>query len=110
MAMTSNLLCEPKEGEIAHNAVSKTFVSNPGLVDWALFMTQFSMPTAAKMVEATEKWGNTCKKNETAFNVVSTLAKQTFHLVTATTTDVQPFCRQWILNYLCSILSKSHLR
>ncbi|EHL03820.1 putative Sterigmatocystin 8-O-methyltransferase [Glarea lozoyensis 74030] len=57
-------------GEIAHNAVSKTFVGNPGLVDWALFMTQFSMPTAAKMVEATEKWGSTSKKNETAFNLV----------------------------------------
>ncbi|EPE30001.1 S-adenosyl-L-methionine-dependent methyltransferase [Glarea lozoyensis ATCC 20868] len=69
MAMTSNLLCEPKVGEIAHNAVSKTFVGNPGLVDWALFMTQFSMPTAAKMVEATEKWGSTSKKNETAFNL-----------------------------------------
>ncbi len=74
MAMTRNLLCEPKPGEVAHNAVSKTFVSNPGLVDWALFMTEFSMPTAAKLVEATEKWGNTSKKNETAFNVVSASA------------------------------------
>ncbi|KAI4166339.1 MAG: hypothetical protein LQ342_000229 [Letrouitia transgressa] len=69
MAMTSNFLCEPKLGEISHNAVSAQFVTNPGMSDWALFMTQFSMPTAAKMVEASEKWGTTEKKNETAVNI-----------------------------------------
>ncbi|KAL8740131.1 MAG: hypothetical protein Q9190_007137 [Brigantiaea leucoxantha] len=69
MAMTSNFLCEPELDKIAHNAVSSQFVTNPGLLDWALFMTQFSMPTAAKMVEATERWGATEKKNETAVNI-----------------------------------------
>ncbi len=69
MAMTSNFLCEPVLGELAHNAVSALFVTNPALLDWAMFMTQFSMPAAAKLVEATEKWGTTSAKNQTAVNV-----------------------------------------
>ncbi|KAI9867331.1 MAG: hypothetical protein M1830_005839, partial [Pleopsidium flavum] len=69
MAMTSNFLCEPKLGELAHNAVSALFVTNPALLDWAMFMTQFSMPVAAKLVEATEKWGTTEQKNQTAVNI-----------------------------------------
>jgi len=71
MAITSNFLCEPIPDNVAHNAVSALFVNNPRLVDWARFMTQFSMPTAAAFVEATEKWGVTDKKNETAFNVAT---------------------------------------
>ncbi|KAL3420845.1 hypothetical protein PVAG01_07290 [Phlyctema vagabunda] len=69
MAMTSNFLSESKPGEVAHNAVSRTFVTNSALVDWALFVTQSSMPAAAKFVEATEKWGSMSKKNETAVNI-----------------------------------------
>ena len=71
MAITSNFLCEPIADNVAHNAVSTVFVTKPGLVDWAKFMTQFSMPAAAAFVEAIEKWGVTDKKNETAFNVAT---------------------------------------
>jgi 6-hydroxytryprostatin B O-methyltransferase len=71
MAITSNFLCEPTPDNVAHNAVSATFVTSPSLVGWAKFMTEFSMPTAASFVEATEKWGVTDKKNETAFNVAT---------------------------------------
>lgn len=71
MAITSNFLCEPVPDNVAHNAVSALFVSNPGFVDWAKFMTQYSMPAAAAFVEATEKWGVTVEKNQTAFNVAT---------------------------------------
>ena len=69
MTMTSNFLREPTPGELAHNATSSLFVNNPTLVDWALFMAEASAPTAAKLVEATEKWGATEEKNQTAFNI-----------------------------------------
>ena len=71
MAITSNFLSEPMPGNVAHNAVSALFVSNPRLVDWAKFMTDFSMPAAAAFVEATEKWGVTDQKNQTAFNIAN---------------------------------------
>lgn len=71
MAITSNFLCEPIPDNVAHNAVSALFVTNPRLLDWAKFMTQFSMPAAAAFVEATEKWGVTDQKNQTAFNVAT---------------------------------------
>ncbi|KAL2061151.1 hypothetical protein VTL71DRAFT_7424 [Oculimacula yallundae] len=107
MAMTSNLLCEPKEGEVAHNVVSRTFVSNPGLVDWALFMTQFSMPTAAKMVEATEKWGDTSKKNETAFNIAMDTELPLFDFV-----KKSPEMTKQFAGYMRNVQSseKTHIR
>ena len=71
MAITSNLLCEPVPGRVAHNAVSALFVTSPLLLDWSKFMTQFSMPAASAMLEATEKWGVTVAKNETAFNIAT---------------------------------------
>ena len=71
MAITSNFLCEPIPNYVAHNAVSTLFGSNSRLVDWLKFMTQFSMPAAAAFVEATEKWGVSDKKNQTAFNIAT---------------------------------------
>ena len=34
-------------------------------------MTQFSMPAAAAFAKATEKWGVTNKKDQTAFNIAT---------------------------------------
>ena len=69
MAFTFNFLAEPIPGHIAHSGVSAAFISNPTLMDWALFMTSASAMTATKMVEATEKYGSTVSKAETAFNI-----------------------------------------
>ena len=69
MAMTSNFLCEPKPDRLAHNPTSSVFASNSGHIDWALLLTELSAPTAAKMVEVTEKFGDSKEKNETAFNI-----------------------------------------
>ncbi|KZF26356.1 S-adenosyl-L-methionine-dependent methyltransferase [Xylona heveae TC161] len=69
MAMTSNFLCEPVAGELAHNANSALLVTNPKFLDWALFMTESSAPTASKMVEATDRWGETSAKEQTAYNI-----------------------------------------
>lgn len=69
MAMTSNLLCESSPGHIAHNPVSTLFVNDSRCIDWITFITRFSAPTAAAFSEATQRWGLTDRKNETAFNV-----------------------------------------
>ncbi|TAQ84671.1 hypothetical protein B7494_g7015 [Chlorociboria aeruginascens] len=70
MAMLSNFLVEPIPGEIAHNATSTLLVTNPGLLDWALYLAEVSVPSASRIAEATERWGATEKKNETPFNIV----------------------------------------
>ena len=71
MAITSSFLCEPKPDNVSHNAVSTLFATTPSVIDWVKFMTEFSMPAAAAFVEATEKYGETAKKNETAFNIAT---------------------------------------
>ncbi|KAL9613425.1 MAG: hypothetical protein Q9167_002023 [Letrouitia subvulpina] len=69
MAMTGNFLSEPVLDQVAHNTTSGIFVTNPSINGWALFMAEYSCPGALSMVRATEKYGATDKKNETAFNI-----------------------------------------
>ena len=69
MAMTSNLFSEPEPGEVSHTATSALLVKNQGLHDWAVYMTNTTTPMANKLVEATEKWPEAARKNETAYNV-----------------------------------------
>lgn len=69
MAMTGNFLSEPVPDQVAHNTTSGIFVTNPSINGWALFMAENSCPGALAMVRATEKYGATDKKNETAFNI-----------------------------------------
>lgn len=69
MAMTGGLLCEPVPDHLAHSRISAKFVAEPEFLDWATFMTKYSAPTAAGFTEATERWGDTAEKNQTAYNV-----------------------------------------
>ncbi|KAJ3536842.1 hypothetical protein NM208_g6551 [Fusarium decemcellulare] len=69
MAMTSSILAEPTPGQVAHTASSAMFVKFPNMRDWAGYMFNASVPTAAAMVRATEKWPGSVKKTETAYNI-----------------------------------------
>jgi 6-hydroxytryprostatin B O-methyltransferase len=69
MAMTSNLFFEPKPNHIAHTATSALLVTNESLRDWAVFMSETTVPAASKLVEASERWPDSVQKNETAYNV-----------------------------------------
>lgn len=69
MAMTSNLFCEPAVNSIAHSATSALLVTNPSFHDWAVFMSEASVPAAGKLVEASEKWPGSVEKNQTAYNI-----------------------------------------
>nr|ANM86343.1 putative sterigmatocystin 8-O-methyltransferase [Cladonia uncialis subsp. uncialis]AUW31211.1 putative O-methyltransferase [Cladonia uncialis subsp. uncialis] len=69
MAMTRNFLREPSSGQVAHSSISAAFIKNPSLNDWALFMTSTSAMMASQTVEATERYGVTESKTQTAYNV-----------------------------------------
>lgn len=82
MTMTSGCLCEPQQGEVAHNAVSRRFVTHPANLGWVRFMTDFYLPVSSSMAEATEKWGDSEKKNETAANFAMKTPLTTFDFIT----------------------------
>ncbi|RPA88298.1 putative O-methyltransferase [Ascobolus immersus RN42] len=67
MAMTAGLFCEPYPNCIAHTATSYHLATNEAFQDWALWMAETTAPTAFKHVEATEKWGDTKEKHQTAY-------------------------------------------
>ncbi|KAM0543069.1 hypothetical protein ACHAPJ_012518 [Fusarium lateritium] len=69
MAMTAHVLTEPSPGYIAHTSSSAIFLRLPNMRDWAGYMFGASIPTAAAMVRATEKWPGSVKKTETAYNI-----------------------------------------
>ena len=69
MAITGGVLSEPQPDFLMHSRISAQLVSKPGLFDWAVFMTRFSAPTAARFTEATQRWGETAEKHQTAYNL-----------------------------------------
>lgn len=69
MAMLHGFLREPWAGELAHTAKSALLVTNPAMLDWALFMAESTSKGAAHLVDATEKYGASESKTETAFNI-----------------------------------------
>lgn len=82
MAMTTNLLREPIHGEVAHSSTSAAFVMDPSLRDWALFTMSNVAMIASYTVEATEKYGDTESKTQTAFNVWKNSDQPFFDYVT----------------------------
>lgn len=69
MAMTGGILAEDESQRVKHSRISAQLVTEPGLLDWALFMTRYSAPTALAFTKATERWGDTKEHNRTAYNV-----------------------------------------
>ncbi|KAJ5151389.1 uncharacterized protein N7482_010641 [Penicillium canariense] len=82
MAITSGCLCETQPGEVAHNAISRQFVTLPAYLGWVRFMTDFYMPVSAQMAEATEKWGVSDQPNETAVNLAMNTPLSAFAFIT----------------------------
>ena len=69
MASTSGFLAEPQTGMVSHSAASSLLAKDQSFMDWALWLTEYSVPTAFKTVEATKKWGETQAKDQTAFSL-----------------------------------------
>lgn len=81
MAMTTGLLREPIPGEVAHSSTSAAVIMDSSLRDWVLFGTSNLSMVASYTVEATEKYGDTESKTQTAFNVWKNTDKPFFDYV-----------------------------
>jgi 6-hydroxytryprostatin B O-methyltransferase len=71
MAILINFFYEPEPGKLAHNWNSIAFAQSTNLSELGRFLTDVSAPMATKMVEATEKWGETDDITHTAYNIVN---------------------------------------
>ena len=69
MAVVNGFLEEPAPGHIAHSRLSGLLLRDDNFLNWARWMLNYSIPTAYKLADATEKWGETDAKNETAFQL-----------------------------------------
>ena len=69
MAMTANFLCETKDGRLAHNALSAVFVEDDSMATWLSYSLHHAVPFMRAFTQATEKWPNPTKANETAYNL-----------------------------------------
>lgn len=69
MAITSGFLAEPKPGIVQHSRFSALLAKDQSFMDWARFLTDYSVPSAYQFPEATQRWGNTEAKDETAFSI-----------------------------------------
>lgn len=83
MAMASNFLCEPEPGMVAHNAISRAFTASNSFAGWHKFMTGYYMPCAASSIAATEKWGETTHKQQTASNIAMNTPLSAFDFITS---------------------------
>ena len=77
MAMTSSVLFEPRPNMVAHSHLSKKLVEDTGLMSWAVYVANISAPTAAKMVEQTER-SITSAKKQTAYGIAMGTDLSTF--------------------------------
>lgn len=69
MSIIHGLLCEPTPEMVGHNRNSALLVMDQSFMDWARFLTNSTVPTAYKFPEATQRWGQTVAKDQTAFNL-----------------------------------------
>lgn len=69
MTATAGFLCEPLPGRIAHSPLSAPFVTKPSLLDAAMFLSETAAPAALQMAMATQRFGNSQRPNESAYNV-----------------------------------------
>ena len=69
MAITASFLRSPSPNHLAHTRLSTAFAADPALRDWLLYLASASAPTALKLTEATERWGETKKPEETAYSL-----------------------------------------
>lgn len=68
-AATNRIFDEPSPDHVIHTARSALLIHNPNLWDMVGHMTEDAFPSAAKAVEAMEKYPRSEKTNETAFNI-----------------------------------------
>lgn len=69
MAMTANFLCETKDGRLAHNSLSAVFAEDASMATWLSYLLHRSVPCMRAFTQATERWPDPTKGNETAYSL-----------------------------------------
>lgn len=69
LAMTNGMFAETTPDTVEHTSFSIFFAKNPDQVAANLFSFEVTIPTAMKMVAATERWPDSVEKNQTAHNI-----------------------------------------
>ena len=69
MVATAGFLQEPSDHHVAHTALSAPFVTHPGLLDAATFLSSTAAPAALKMSAATRLYPGSQRPDETAYNL-----------------------------------------
>ena len=69
MAMTVNFLFETEDGKLAHSPLSAIFVEDANMETWLSYLINRSVPCMRAFTQATRKWPDPSKGNETAYNL-----------------------------------------
>ncbi|KAM0304941.1 hypothetical protein ACHAO8_011332 [Botrytis cinerea] len=67
LAMTYHVFTEPREGVVAHTAVSRVLVDNKFAAAWLGHVLENVWPTLPHILEASERWPGSGEPNETAY-------------------------------------------
>lgn len=65
LAITQGIFCEPQEGIVRHNAVSRLLAEDEALHDWVGASTDDLWQAAAQTCNAITKWPGSQEPNET---------------------------------------------
>jgi hypothetical protein len=66
-AMTRRIFKEPREGFVAHTAISRVLVDDPPLKDWVDMFSDDFFPGGANVVRAMQKYPGSQESSETAY-------------------------------------------
>ncbi len=69
MTATAGFLNEPQPHQVAHTALSASFVDRPSLLDAAMFLAASNAPAALHMAEATQRYGASIHARESAYSL-----------------------------------------
>ena len=71
LTATAGFLDESQPGHVAHTALSAPFVTDPSFLDAAMFLADSAAPAVLQMQSATQKFGDSHRSNETAYNLAA---------------------------------------
>lgn len=91
LTATAGFLRELQPALVAHSALSAPFVTNPSYLDAAMFLAESAAPAALEMAATTQRFGESNRPNESAYNVVLNTTKP-FHTALQERTKLH---RQW---------------
>ncbi|KAL4758758.1 O-methyltransferase [Aspergillus foveolatus] len=109
LVMGSGLFEEPEAGCVGHSMVSRQIALDESLSHWAQYISSTIIPTAAKHLEAIEKWPGSRQVNETAHNIAFGHKLSYFDFVSQDTSRGAQFARTMQAISSTSAFDSGHL-